>query len=52
MANKKCRPLPTIEIIEGLLLLREVIKEGLVYAKVPKITNEMYMEIVKKEVLK
>ncbi len=48
--NKKYRPLLTINVIEGLLLLGEVIKKGLVYAKVPKISDEMYIEVVKAEV--
>lgn len=50
--NKKYRPLPTIDLIEGLMLMAKIIKVGTFNVKAPKISDEMYMEIVKAEVMR
>jgi len=52
MRNKRYRALPTIELIEGVLLLAKVIEMGTLNVKSSKITDEIYMEVVKREVLK
>ena len=44
---KKYHILPTIKVLEGLMLLGEVLRKGLVYAKIPKISDEDYIKMVK-----
>lgn len=52
MKKHKYRALPTIELAESVLLLGEVINRGTLNVKTPKISDEMYIEAVKKVVLK
>ncbi len=53
MKKKKIKyhALPTIELIEGVLLMAKVVDRGTLNVKTPKITDEMYVSIVKMAVL-
>ncbi len=51
MENKKYKPLPTIELAEGVLLMAKVIGRGTLNVKTPRITDEIYIAVVKKAVL-
>ncbi len=45
------KPLPTIRLIEGLMLTSQVMRVGLEYASMPKISDEEYYALIKEEVL-
>jgi len=51
--NKKHKyhALPTIELAEAVLLMAKVIDNGRLGVKAPKISDEVYIAVVKKAVL-
>lgn len=42
--------LPTIETLEGVLLMARIIKSGTFNVKIPKIFDEEYINIIKRAV--